>query len=80
MKVSESAQVTNLPDYIRGIGIKAFAEKFGVSERAALAYQYGSRSPRKALAKRIVDESSVTWEGIYALPSKEPTEQTSSAA
>lgn len=56
----------NLPDYIRQIGVKAFAEKFGVSERAALAYQYRTRRPRGAVAERIVANSTVTWEGIYS--------------
>lgn len=55
-----------LPDYIRRIGTKEFAEKFGVTERAAIAYQDRTRRPRPEIAKRIVDNSPVTWEGIYS--------------
>lgn len=55
-----------LPDYIKKIGLKEFADKFDVTERAALAYQQGTRRPRPEVAQRIVDGSPVTWEGIYA--------------
>lgn len=55
-----------LPDYIREIGTKEFAERFGVTERAAIAYQQGTRRPRPEVAQRIVDGSPVTWEGIYS--------------
>jgi len=55
----------NLPDYIRKIGVKEFAERFDVTERAALAYQYGARRPRPEIAQRIVSGSPVTWAGIY---------------
>lgn len=56
----------NLQDYVRKIGPKSFAERFGITERAALAYQYGVRRPRAELAQRIVENSPVTWAGIYA--------------
>lgn len=55
-----------LPDYIRQIGTREFADKFGVTERAAIAYQRGTRRPRPEVAQRIVDGSPVTWEGIYS--------------
>lgn len=55
-----------LPEYIRQIGTKEFADKFGVTERAAVAYQQGTRRPRPEVAQRIVDGSPVTWEGIYS--------------
>jgi hypothetical protein len=55
----------NLSDYIKQVGPKAFAEKFGITERAALSYQYRTRTPRPALARKIVSESPVTWEGIH---------------
>lgn len=56
----------NLPDYIKQIGVKSFAEKFGVTERAALAWQYRTRKPRSQIAEKIVANSPVTWEGIYS--------------
>lgn len=56
----------NLPDYIEKIGLKEFAEKFGITERAARAYKERRRRPRPEVAQRIVDNSPVTWEGIYA--------------
>lgn len=55
-----------LPDYIREVGAKQFASRFGVTERAALAWQYGARRPRNKIAQKIVANSPVTWEGIYA--------------
>ena len=54
----------NLSDYIRQIGAREFADRFGVTERAALAWQYRTRIPRTQLAKRIVAETPVTWAGI----------------
>lgn len=64
-----------LPDYIKRIGIQKFAEKFGVTERAALAYQQRARRPRPEVAQRIVDNSPVTWEGIYAPESRRRTSE-----
>lgn len=55
----------NLSDYIRDVGAAKFATKFGVTERAALSWQYRARIPRPEIAKRIVTESPVTWAGIY---------------
>ena len=55
----------NLSDYIRQIGVKDFAARFGVTERAALAWQYGTRIPRDEVATRIVAETPVTWAGIH---------------
>lgn len=56
----------NLPDYIKQIGTKEFAEKFGITERAAVSYQQRVRRPRPAVAQRIINNSPVTWEGIYS--------------
>jgi hypothetical protein len=55
-----------LPEYIRLIGIRDFARKFDITPRAALAYRQRTRRPRPAVAQRIVDDSPVTWAGIYA--------------
>jgi hypothetical protein len=55
----------DLPEYIKKMGVKAFSVKFNVSERAALAWQYRTRRPRPEVAQEIVDNSPVTWEGIY---------------
>jgi len=54
-----------LADYIKQVGPKTFAEKFGVTERAAISWQYGARRPRGSVARKIVAASPVTWEGIY---------------
>lgn len=54
----------NLSDYIRQVGAKEFAARFGFSERAALAWQYKTRRPRPEAARRIVAETPVTWAGI----------------
>jgi hypothetical protein len=54
----------NLSDYIKQTGAKDFAAQFGVTERAALAWQYKTRIPRTEMAKRIVAETPVTWAGI----------------
>ncbi len=54
----------NLSDYIRQVGAKEFAAQFGVTKRAALAWQYRTRTPRSKVAKRIVAETPVTWAGI----------------
>lgn len=54
-----------LREYIKQIGTKEFAQRFGVSERAALSWQYGARRPRGHIARKIVAGSPVTWDGIY---------------
>lgn len=54
-----------LARYIELIGVRDFARKFGVTERAALAYRQLDRRPRPAKAREIVADSPVTWEGIY---------------
>lgn len=69
----------NLAEYIRQIGTKEFAEKFGVTERAAIAYRQRARTPRKELAQQIVANSPVTWEGIYA-PPPAPTQPSAAQA
>jgi len=56
-----------LRDYIREVGAKQFASEIGVTERAALAWQYGARRPRNKIAQKIVAKTPVTWEGIYAV-------------
>lgn len=58
--------MTTLSDYIKQVGPKTFAKKFGITERAALSYQYKTRTPRAKLAQRIVEKSPVSWEGIYS--------------
>lgn len=55
-----------LPQYIEQIGIREFAARFRVTERAALSYMKRARLPRQNVAERIVKGSPVTWEGIYA--------------
>lgn len=57
-----------LSDYIREVTPEGFAKRFGGTPRAAIAYMYGARIPRPKLARRIVGQSPVTWEGIYGKP------------
>lgn len=54
-----------LSEYIRKQGAKTFAKQFGVTERAALAWQYKTRRPRAEVAQKIVAKTPVTYEGIY---------------
>ena len=63
----------NLPDYITLIGDKAASDLFGISERAATSYRLGSRSPRPAVARRIVAATGgkVSWADVYAKPTKQ---------
>jgi hypothetical protein len=55
-----------LSDYIREVGVPAFAKQFRVSKRAAESYMYGTRQPKPRLAARIVEKTPVNWEGVYA--------------
>jgi len=60
----------NLSEYIRKQGAEKFAQRFGVTKRAALAWQYRTRTPRRELAQKIVAETPVTFEGIYGSSSE----------
>ena len=55
----------NLPDYIQQVGDEAFAKRFKIAPRTAMAYRLRERIPRTQLAQRLVKETPVTWEGIY---------------
>lgn len=55
-----------LSEYVEQVGLEDFAKRFGITERAALAYKQGTRRPRVKLAQQIVDSTPVTWEGIYS--------------
>jgi hypothetical protein len=55
-----------LSEYIREIGPEVFAKRFGVTERAAVSYMYGHRSPRPPLARKIVQKTPVDWDGVFA--------------
>lgn len=54
-----------LKEYIRLIGDEPFAKLIGVSKHAARSYRTGERSPRPAVARKIVKKTPVTLEGIY---------------
>jgi hypothetical protein len=54
-----------LSEYIKKVGVPEFARRFKVSERAAESWLYEQRTPRRQVAQRIVDNSPVTWAGIY---------------
>lgn len=66
-----------LSKYIEDIGDKAFAERFEVSERTAMSYRLHERMPKPELAQKIVEQSPVTWEGIYAKSDESVTAQKS---
>lgn len=70
----------DLSTYIRKIGLKEFTAKFGVTERAAIAYRQGVRRPRAALAQAIVENSPVTWAGIYAAGNSSTSPRTAARA
>lgn len=69
-----------LQNYIRKVTPGVFADKFGISLRAAQSYLYGWRRPKPALAQRIVDATPVTWEGIYSSVAREPGVSSEEAA
>jgi hypothetical protein len=55
-----------LSEYIRQVGVPAFSKKFRVKQRTVVSYMYGARRPRPKLAEKIVRETPVGWDGIYA--------------
>jgi len=55
-----------LSEYIREVGVPAFAKRFRVSRRAAESYMYGTRQPKPKLAALIVEYTPVDWSGVYA--------------
>lgn len=55
----------SLKEFIAAIGDEEFANRFNVKPRTARAYRLGERVPKRAVARRIVEGSSVPWEGIY---------------
>ena len=69
----------NLQDYIRKIGPAEFAAKVGVSEAAARAWKYGHRVPSASFARRIVEHTPVTYEGIYAKSAQTASESPTDA-
>lgn len=54
----------NLAEYVRQVGDKQFAAAFKLKERTAAAYRRRERIPRPRVAKRIVEQTPVTWAGI----------------
>ena len=56
----------NLPDYIKQVGVAAFAKTVECSVSAAAMYRRKERRPSPDIASRIVSRTPVTWEGIYA--------------
>lgn len=59
-----------LSDYIREVGVSAFAKQFRITERAAESYMYGTRQPKPKLARMIVKKSPVDWDGVYSAAPK----------
>lgn len=56
----------NLSEYIALIGDKAASNLFGITERAAVSYRLGHRSPRPDVARRIVAVTDLSWADVYA--------------
>lgn len=56
----------NLTDYIKQVGVVAFAKTVECSVSAAAMYRRKERRPAPEIAERIVSRTPVTWEGIYA--------------
>lgn len=54
-----------LPEYIRQVGATKFAKTVGAKRRTVLAWQYMTRYPNREAAKKIVERTPVTMEGIY---------------
>jgi DNA-binding transcriptional regulator YiaG len=54
-----------LPEYIRQMGPAKFAKVVGVKERTVLSWLYMHRYPNRMAAKKIVEKTPVTMEGIY---------------
>lgn len=59
----------DLRSFIKALGgPKAFSERYPwISYRAAVNYACGTRWPKPEVARRIVAETPVTWEGIYGV-------------
>ena len=59
----------DLRSFIKALGgPKAFSKRYPwISYRAAVNYAYGIRWPKPEVARRIVAETPVTWEGIYGV-------------
>jgi hypothetical protein len=57
----------NLIEYIELIGDEKAAKIWGVEERTVQSWRLKERTPRPEHAKKIVDTSPVTYEGIYSI-------------
>jgi hypothetical protein len=62
-----------LSEYIDEIGMECFAKRFRWTLRRVKAYRYGERIPRGKDAKKIVERTPVTYEGIYGAKARERT-------
>lgn len=62
-------QATDLPSFIRSLGVDKAAEVLDESPRAVKAWLYGERVPRKQTAQKIVkrSEGKVSFAGIYGV-------------
>ena len=54
-----------LPEYIRQVGVRAFAKAVGESERTVRSWLYMDRQPRPQTALKIVERTPLTMESIY---------------
>jgi len=61
----------NLVEFIEQQGDEACAALWNVKLRTVQSWRRGERTPRKELAKVIVDRSPVTYAGIYQMPESE---------
>lgn len=56
-----------LTEYIKQVGDEAAAQLFEVKIRTAASWRRRERMPRPEQARRIVERSPVTMDGIYEL-------------
>lgn len=63
----------DLKSYIKAVGgpMKFSQKHKWISYRSAISYSCGARTPRPKVAKRLIAESPVTWEGIYGFVSSD---------
>lgn len=54
-----------LPEYIRQIGVDAFAKRLKANPRTVASWMRMERRPRPEMAQRIVEKTPVTMDGIY---------------
>jgi hypothetical protein len=57
-----------LQEYIRMVGPSGFAKAIEENERTVKSWLYGARLPKTSAARKIVERTPVTMDGIYGVP------------